>query len=106
MLSQLHYYDIYEDLLQSFHQGDQWVDVEQDEMIIEFIIHDDHYIIETYIDGIHYISSESLFISVPQVTTYLCDSDGNQIFELPWYGGVYLSLPRPYWDLNIQLPQQ
>lgn len=85
-----------------FSPGDQWLDLDGAHLLIEFVFDDEHnrILLESYIDGIHYVgpASQYILIDVPMALS-LCNSSGEDIIELSRYGGNFFSLPTTFWTI-------
>lgn len=87
-------------LLEDLNFGDQWIDVPPDSLLIQITQTNNSYIIETYIEGIHYIDNSSFYLVLPQAYVIL-RSDGYAVLILSPFGGNYITLSRETWELNL-----
>lgn len=81
-------------------QGDQWVMVPDESLLLQIIQTNSTYVLETFSEGIHYIDSQSVYMILPQAEIIL-RAEGYAVLILSPFGGNYIALSREAWEMNL-----
>lgn len=95
-----YYYGDYVTTDELLHSGDQWVQVEDNELILIITHFDNRFILNAYTEGIHYVDDHSYYFSFPQTTIELCSDTYQPLIIIPYYGGTDVTLPDSAWSFN------
>lgn len=96
-----YYYGDYVSIDQSIHSGDQWVQVEDDELVLVITHFDNRYILNAYTEGIHYVDEHSHYFSFPQTTIELVSDTYTPLLIIPYFGGTDVTLPDSAWSFSL-----